>query len=151
MKALSLRQPWIHFVLHHGKRIENRKWNTHFREEFLIHAAKGMTREEYEGALEMLDDVNGIQPVDVCPIETLTRGGIVGIARLVDIVKPRPEFMLTGVEGHYPPGVEWRWHMPEQYGFVLENVRPTKFVPLRGALGFFDVSDEVARAALEAA
>jgi hypothetical protein len=43
MKALSLRQPWAHMVVHGPKHIENRRWNTSFRGEFLIHAAKGCT------------------------------------------------------------------------------------------------------------
>ena len=70
--------------------------------------------------------------------------GIVGRARLVDVVAPRPEFVLTGVETHYPPSVTrtpdlWRWHMREQYGFVLADVEPVPFVPLKGELGFFEV------------
>jgi hypothetical protein len=48
MKALSIRQPWAWLILHAGKDIENRDWPTRFRGRFLIHAAKGMTRDEYE-------------------------------------------------------------------------------------------------------
>lgn len=43
MKALSIRQPWAWLILHGGKDIENRSWNTNFRGRFLIHAAAGMT------------------------------------------------------------------------------------------------------------
>lgn len=50
MKALSLRQPWAHIVLHYGKNLENRRWYTSFRGTFLLHAAKAMTRAEYEDA-----------------------------------------------------------------------------------------------------
>ena len=39
MKCLSLRQPWAWAVVHAGKSVENRRWNTNFRGEFLIHAA----------------------------------------------------------------------------------------------------------------
>lgn len=149
MKALSLRQPWAEFVLRHGKRIENRRWNTKFRGEFLLHAAKGMTRSEYEDAITMLSDVRGAG-VEACPFDLPKRGGIVGVATLVSVIPPRTSSLFS-VASHYPAGVEWRWHMPEQYGFVLENVRPTKFVPLRGELGFFDVADDVVKQALEAA
>lgn len=31
MKGLSLRQPWAWAVVHAGKTIENRRWNTSFR------------------------------------------------------------------------------------------------------------------------
>ncbi|HEY2512761.1 MAG TPA: ASCH domain-containing protein [Polyangiaceae bacterium] len=148
MKALSLRQPWAAFVLFHGKRIENRKWSTSFRGEFFIHAAGSMTLEEHADAMAMLIDVNGPQPEGVCRVEDLKFGGIVGVANLVAVVPPRAGLSLLSVESHYPPGVNWRWHMPEQKGFVLENVRPTKFVPMRGMPSFFDVPEDLAREAL---
>lgn len=159
MKALSLRQPWAAAVLHLGKHIENRRWNTSFRGEFLIHAAIGMTAGEYEDAVDFCEDVLGVArsfEVDQHLGEDfkdarrrLPFGGIVGVARLTGVVRPRPEFVIGGVESHYPPDIgEWRWHMREQYGFVLRGVRPTTFVPMRGALGFFDVSDEIAARAL---
>lgn len=33
MKALSIRQPWAWLILHAGKDIENRVWQTRFRGE----------------------------------------------------------------------------------------------------------------------
>ncbi|MCG0445699.1 ASCH domain-containing protein [Pseudomonas aeruginosa] len=50
MKALSIRQPWAWLVANGHKDIENRDWATSFRGRFLIHAAKSMTRDEYEEA-----------------------------------------------------------------------------------------------------
>jgi len=132
MKALSLRQPWAALVVHFGKHIENRRWNTSFRGEFLIHAAKGMTNREFEEAMDFAFELIG----DKCPTEAQLRsmlmfGGIVGRANLVDVIPPRSMF--------YPSGVERGWHMPEQYGFVLESVAPLTFEPMRGELGFFEV------------
>ena len=147
MKALSIRQPWTHMILHHGKRIENRTWSTSFRGEFFLHASKGMTRAEYEGALEVLDDVNGLQPVDVIPTKSLQRGGIIGVARLVGVVPPRKAYCPDGIQAHYQPGLDWRWHMSEQFGFVLADVRATPFVPCAGALGFFEVPASAERQA----
>jgi hypothetical protein len=156
MKALSLRQPWAHAVLHLGKTIENRVWSTSFRGEFLLHAAKGMTVQEYEDAVDFCEDVLGLArcfEIDAVLGEDfkdarmrLPFGGIVGRARLVDVVPPRPEIVRPSVEAHYPPGVgeKSRWHMREQYGFVLADVRPMPFVPWKGALGFFDVPDDYA-------
>ncbi|MEK6923012.1 MAG: ASCH domain-containing protein, partial [Nanoarchaeota archaeon] len=40
MKALSLKQPFAELILQGKKKIELRKWNTHFMGEFLIHASK---------------------------------------------------------------------------------------------------------------
>ena len=156
MKALCLRQPWCAAVLRLGKSVENRRWSTTFRGEFLIHAAKGMTKREYLDAVDFCEDVLGIaRCFDIeraLNRDALRFGGFVGFARLVGVVPPRPPMMLLGVETHYPPALKeggWRWHMPEQYAFVLEDVRPIPFVPYKGALGFFDVPDEVvARMAL---
>lgn len=135
--ALSLRQPWAWMVVHGGKVIENRRWNTRFRGEFLIHAAKGMTRLEYEDAVDFAHDVN--RSLVVPPFEDVVRGGIVGRARLVDVIPPCvPEDFEGGlfaeVECDHP------WHMPEQYGFVLEGIEALPFQPLKGELGFFKVS-----------
>lgn len=68
IRALSIRQPWCHHILHDGKDVENRDWSTKGRGWFLIHAGKAT-----DGALpSALADV--------------PRGGIVGAARIVDCV-----------------------------------------------------------------
>ena len=141
MKVLSLRQPWACLVVHFGKSIENRRWNSHFRGEFLIHAAKGMTRREFDEALAFARSVLG----DACPTEERLRsilrfGGIVGHARLVDVVPP-----CAGVGGRCQCSAALSfgrsWHWPEQYGFVLEDVVPLPFRPCRGHLGFFELKE----------
>lgn len=172
MIALSLRQPWATAVLRLNKRIENRRWSTRVRGPFLIHAAKGMTLAELDSARtfcayalaeETQDAVfEDYRPIDTAffgasldnwppPRERLARarhampfGAFVGIARLVDVVPPRPE--NTGLELWYPRHARsaWRWHMPEQYGFVLEDVHELAApIPYVGTLGFFDVAREV--------
>jgi hypothetical protein len=75
-------------------------------------------------------------PGDVPPLEQLPRGGIVGQARVVDMVPKRALF--------YPPGADRRWHMPEQNGFVLEGAKPLPFVACRGeVMLFYRVSEEI--------
>jgi hypothetical protein len=64
-------------------------------------------------------------------------GGIIGRARVVDVVAPNP----LGTVGWYPPGVNHRWHMREQFGFVLADVVPLPFRPCKGALGFFELKE----------
>jgi len=142
MKTLSLRQPFAALVVHYGKSIENRRWYTSHRGPFLIHAAKGMTRLEFDEALEFARGVLG----EKCPSEAELRskllfGGIVGRAELVDVVSPRPEpSLLKDVRSYYPSSVtEYRWHMPEQFGFVLDDVKLVPFRECRGQLNFFEV------------
>lgn len=128
--ALSLRQPWAWMVVNGGKGIENRKWNTARRGDFLIHAAKGMTRKEYFAALEFARHV--APELDVPPMADLMYGGIIGRARIVDVHPP-----CAAGECTHP------WHMAGQFGFVLAEVQPLLFHPLVGSLGFFKVAPEV--------
>lgn len=147
MIALSLRQPWAWCVLHLGKTIENRRWDTKYRGDFLIHASKGMTKDEYYGCMDTCTSVVGSAAIGSFPaLKALPRGGIVGAAKLVDVIPPC-EACASGSRC----GKNHGWHFPQQYGFVLENIRPSpRFVECKGTLGFFKVSDEV-RNALRAA
>jgi len=120
MKALSIRQPWAWLILHGGKDIENRTWITRFRGPFYVHAAKGMTRQEYDTASDFAES-RGIPIPDYHDID---RGGIVGTAYLVDCHSFNESPWFFG-----------------PYGFVLEKVNPMPFHPLKGELGFFDVLD----------
>jgi hypothetical protein len=136
MKALSLRQPWAWVVIHGGKIIENRVWGTSVRDRFLIHASKGMTREEYEDArafCETVWDELGEDPNQLPAHDStlLVRGGVCGVASIVDVVQPHTSRPSLGKKN--------AWHMPEQYGFVLENVRALPFVPVSGNRLWFNV------------
>ncbi|WP_029554815.1 ASCH domain-containing protein [Xanthobacter sp. 91] len=121
MKALSIRQPWAWCILH-GKPVENRNWWTSYRGPLDIHAAKGMTRDEYEECRDFAASLGLALP----PMADLPRGGIVGRAKLVDCVTSHPSPWFFG-----------------RYGLVLEEVEPLPFIPLKGALGLFDVSEGV--------
>lgn len=131
MRALSLTQPWAWIVLHGGKRIENRVWNTAFRGRFLIHASKGMTRDQYDDAL-FTCTVLGASSVAarVPPMADLERGGIVGAATLSYVIPP----CFESADQHRCPHA---WHMGGQYGFELVDVEALPFHPCKGALGFW--------------
>lgn len=126
MKALSLRQPWAWMVVHGGKDIENRKWRTHFRGAFLIHAAIGMTPHEYEAAVAFARAAD--PQLVVPPAQDLLRGGIIGRATIVDVIPPCGDAISCF----------HRWHIPSQYGFKLADVEASPFDKVRGALMFFD-------------
>lgn len=119
--ALSIRQPWAHFVAMGWKPVENRTWRRpnpalNFRGPFAIHASSGMTRAEYEEGAELAGRLGF-----ACPLPgDLARGGIVGVASVSDIVKQHPS--------------EW-FYGPR--GLVLSDARPVEFMPAKGALGFF--------------
>jgi hypothetical protein len=156
MKALSGRQPWWWAILHAGKRIENRVWNTSYRGPILLHAAKGCTRDEYEDAIVWMENAGVIASLaDVPRLQAMQRGGVVGRARIVDVIRPwvpslrvggeppgAPPFRST-LDRFYPAGIDHRWHMTEQYGFVLADVEPLPFAPCAGSFGLFELPDVV--------
>ncbi len=127
--ALSIRQPWAWAILNAGKDIENRDWPTAQRGAFYIHAAKGMSRTEYDDFCDFYERAirsvqRGLPPAPLAA--DLPRGGIIGQAKLVDCVRRHPSPWFFG-----------------KYGFVLSDVRALRLRPLRGQLGFFTVDDDV--------
>jgi hypothetical protein len=121
--ALSIRQPWAWLILHAGKDIENRDWPTKYRGPFLIHASKGMTRDEYENGVNTLEEIR--PSLALPPFEDLPRGGIVGSAVLADCVRDSDSPWFFG-----------------DFGFVLRGATPLPFRQYKGALGFFRVDPQ---------
>ena len=123
MKALSIRQPWAWLIVNGHKQFENRDWQPKnpgrkFRGRVLIHASKGMTRDEYEHGRDIARDFGIIIP----PAHELERGGIVGETEII----------------------AWHDNPPAMYfafgsGLELSNSKPLPYRPYKGALGFFNV------------
>lgn len=122
--ALSIRQPWAWLILNAGKDIENRGWSTRFRGRILVHAAKGMTRDEYVEAIRFAMDHCNVAPQKLPLFADLQRGGIVGSVEIVDCVSQSESPWFVGT-----------------HGFVLRNPEVQPFRPYKGQLGFFDVKD----------
>lgn len=119
--ALSVRQPWAWAIIHADKDIENRSWQAvnhglRQRGRIAIHAAKGMTKDEYWEAREFIDGLGY-----TCPGPTaLFRGGIIGSVEVVDVVSESDSPWFFGPRG-----------------LVLRDPRPCRFIPAVGALGYF--------------
>lgn len=120
--AISIRQPWAWLILNAGKDIENRNWKTNFRGSVLIHASKGMTRDEYCDAFDMLDTIDTEGKIAIPKINELQLGGIVGEVEIVDCVTSSVSPWFVG-----------------QFGFVLKNPKSLPFQPYKGQLGLFEV------------
>lgn len=119
--ALSIRQPWAWAIINAGKDIENRSWPTKQRGLICIHASKAVPPTRY-----LLDcyEVTRITGRDNMPpklADDFHRGGIIGTAEIVDCVEASESPWFFG-----------------RYGFVLANVQAVGFIPVKGALGFFD-------------
>jgi hypothetical protein len=116
--TLSIRQPWAWLIVNGHKDIENRNWHTQVRGPILVHAAKGMSRQEYEDCQLFVDMI--VDNISLPDFADLERGGVVGRADLVNCVQSSRSPWFIG-----------------RYGFVLEAAGPLPFQACRGALGFF--------------
>jgi hypothetical protein len=116
---ISIRQPWAWLIVHGSKRIENRTWRTNYRGPILIHASSGLTRAEYESAVQFMTD-RQILPAFLPRPEELERGGIIGRAEVIDCISESSDPWFMGPVGH-----------------VLANVQPLEFRKLKASLGYF--------------
>jgi hypothetical protein len=119
--CLSIRQPWAWLIVNGWKNIENRTRRTTFRGRFLIHASRGMTRDEYE-ACQIF--IYGFSDIRLPRMQDLPRGGIVGSAVLLDCVDSHASEWFTG-----------------PHGYVLADVTARQLVPFPGQLGFFPYTE----------
>lgn len=130
MIALSIRQPWAWLIVNGYKDIENRYWPTKYRGPCLIHAGKTMTVAEYDAAMAFIEWNVSADLVHQVPDKAdLPRGGLVGIADVVDCVKWSDSPWFTGSGDELLGG----------FGFVLEDAKPVTFLPWKGRLGFFNL------------
>ena len=124
MKAITIKQPWVHAILHEGKDIENRSWQRRFRGWLAIHAS-GQPRRgaKFPGGLRVPN------------LDTLDYSAICGVARVVDIVtKSRSKWFWSPDDGS------------TNYGWVLADVRALKKpIPCKGSLGLWEVSPKIFR------
>lgn len=106
IKALSIKQPYPHHIFYDGKDVENRDWPTKGRGWIIIHA--GVSKSELANSQMHLP-----------------RGGIVGMAKIVDCVTNMSSPWFFG-----------------KYGFVLRCAFPVPLITCRGMLGFFTPPQE---------
>lgn len=126
--ALSVRQPWAWAIIHAGKDVENRSWQAvnhglKARGRIAIHAAKGMSREEYFVAKDFMDGIG----LHTCPEPALLeRGGIIGSVEVIDVVSEYDSPWFFGPRG-----------------LILRNPTPCAFIAIPGSLGYFRWRDGV--------
>ena len=124
MKALTIKQPWVHAIMREGKDIENRSWQRSLRGWLAIHASAQPRRAaRFPRGLRVPD------------LNTLDYAAICGVARVVDIVtKSRSKWFWRPNDGS------------TNYGWLLAQVKILrKPIPCKGALGLWDVPPKVLR------
>jgi ASCH domain len=121
LPCLSIRQPWAWLILHGGKDIENRDWPTKRRGRVLVHAANGMTLEEWSSAWEFAGATARQKGRDArLTASTIERGGIVGSVEIVDCTETSPSGWFVG-----------------RYGFVLRRPATAAVRAVEGRPGIF--------------
>lgn len=150
MRALSIRQPWVHAILHLGKTVENRDaWSgSNFLGEFLIHAAKGCTQNEHMLAEHVIADACSFWNDDTYRAfprwKDTVRGAIVGRARVAAHILPDGNVRTNTSRGGRPlfqrlTPAERRW-WAGGFALLLEDIVAfPKPIPWPGSLGFFEV------------
>lgn len=141
MKALSIRQPHVHAILHLGKRIENRTDARgvppmcRYRGPLLLHASGALaSRAQAQAAYSAAG-------VDL-PAGKLLRGGIVGRARAIGHLRPDGTAEVDSAE-LTAAQVRQRWDLRWWRGghaMLLAEVEEVSFVPCKGSLGLWTAS-----------
>ena len=129
--ALSVRQPWAWAILHAGKRLENRSQaaidHGMTMGVICLHAAKGMTQEEYESGRDFIRAAadSALYPdLDVPKPCDLMRGGIIGTMHVVGVARSADD-----VDGN-------RWFVGPR-ALILSRVELVEPIAAVGALGYF--------------
>ena len=128
MKCLSVCQPFAELIVQGKKTIELRKWNTKFRGEFLIHAAKKVL-------------IKDCKRMKIEP-SSITIGAIIGKVNLIDVKKyDSDEELETDKKKHHSISA----HTKNKYGFILEKPKKLRIpIPYLGKLNFFEFEpDEI--------
>lgn len=118
--ALSIRQPWASLVVQGFKNIENRSWRTKYRGLVLIHAPMKILAVAAVKASSIATTCDVPLSTFLPMLDKENRGGIIGVAEIVDCVDSFDSPWFFG-----------------PHGFVLANARPLPFTPCKGALGLF--------------
>lgn len=116
MKAITIRPEWAWLILHAGKDLENRSWQTRHRGPLLIHAS-AKRADDHQRIREWARTELGI----LMP-ETVPMGGIVGCVEVVEMVTS-------------PVDSPW-WIGPVAWRLVKPRVLP--FRPMKGRLQLWD-------------
>ncbi len=137
VRAITVRQPWAYAIAHLGKDVENRDWGTTWRGPLLIHAGKGIDREDCHNVAHRHA---GRRPT-AAEVHTVSTGIVTGAVIAV----------ATMTDDHVCPGkCSRRWAVSNAHHFTLTNVQPlTEPIPAKGALGLWKPTADVL-AAVEA-
>jgi hypothetical protein len=141
MKALSIKEPWVTCILHHGKRTENRTWpppSWLVGNAFYIHASK--KGDDRSGCIT----ASRLAGLDLLLVKSDSPylGRVVGTAVLAGYVQVLPSGRVDlshAPAGYTPEDDKWLVRQSGNYGWILRDVEPLAVsVPALGRLGLWD-------------
>lgn len=138
MKAISLTQPWASLLAAGQKRVETRSWQTSYRGRLAIHASKGFPGDCQE-LCHSRHFAQALTAIGFDRPDQLPRGAIVGLGTLVDcrmtVIASQAISEVERAFGDYGSG---------RFAFFFQDLVDLRLpIPCKGALGFWDVCDEV--------
>lgn len=144
MKALSLWQPWAHFMALGLKTIETRHWNTNYRGPLAIHASKRPLSSDEENLLAMLRaDYDGFDFSE----REMAFGALVAIVDFVECkrVEDVRRGLYTYDEYGKPDGVELEYelgnYLDGRFAWLTRDLHRIETpIPFRGRQGLFTVT-----------
>ena len=121
MKCLSVCQPFAELIVQGKKTIELRRWNTKFRGEFLVHAAKNI----------LIEDCKRMKISS-----SIVTDSIIGKVKLTDVKKYESDKELKNDKKKHHSSSDIT---KNKYGFILENPKKLRVpIPYSGKLNFFE-------------
>ncbi len=125
MKVLTIKQPYASLIVAGIKKYEFRTWKTNFRGDFLIHAGKGVDKEE----MKKYKDLNLEYP----------SGAIIGKVTLEDCIIVDSKFREklnnenSLVYSNIIKDTQWNG-----YAYKLNNVEKINPIQINGKLSFWE-------------
>lgn len=130
--AITVKPLWAWAIFNAGKDVENRKWNTKYRGDLLIHASKNFSEKDYDEAYRFIYSIGSALAESAPDYKTLMRdyaGKICGRVELADVITPYAENQSL-------------WKFDDHYGFALRGAEEyKKKVFYRGEMKFFYVDE----------
>jgi hypothetical protein len=157
--VLTIRNPWCWAIVHGGKRIENRSWNTNYRGPLWLHAG-ARSRWDPAGAefrplrnawgRYLLEQAGwpGLPETDIKLGRRTTLMPFGAVAALAEVTGCHH---ATGCPTSGGEGTPWPmctpWSARGQFHIELANVRPLADpVPCKGMLGLWRLPEDVEKA-----
>lgn len=153
MRCISLSQPWATLVALGQKKIESRSWQTSYRGQLAIHAAKGLAPVGGKTGLYEIRRESpfreALEAAGYLPFDDLPMGCIVATCELIDCVsithEPKTYLLDRGsnwMQWLIPPlGKEYAFgdYTPGRYAWLLADVHKLpEPIPAKGALGLWN-------------